>query len=303
MNAKKHHFKKIIPAIIALAIIFVALFIGKPSFSILTDTFNKFASNGSVSDYHFSVHYIDVGKADAILVKCDDKNILIDAGDVSTKSPVVAYLKREGVTKLDLVVATHPDRDHIGGMINVIYEFPIEKYLMPQVPEEIEPDNVTYEGLLSALHIRNVNTDIPKVPDDFILGEMRIKIFAPVKQYNNVNNNSIVMQIIYKDKKFLFTGDAETESENDILSKGYDLESDVLKVGHHGSKTSTSVKFLEAIKPKYAVICVGEDKNKLPKQEIIDRLNSAGARIYRTDINGTVILATNGDKIAAFTEK
>lgn len=254
-------------------------------------------------NFDMSVHFIDVGKADSIYIKCKDKNILIDAGEKSTSNIVNEYLKKQNVKKLDLVIATHPHSDHIGGMPKVIEEFEISKIMMPELTINDIPTSRSYEKLLKALKNKNLNADLPSLGSEFKLGELSIQTFAPIKQYEKVNNNSIVVKITYKSKSFLFTGDAEKESESDMINSGANLSADVLKIGHHGSKTSTSPAFLNHINPEFAVICVGEDQHNLPKKATIDRLKNKNIKIFRTDIHGTVILATDGDKITAFTEK
>lgn len=248
------------------------------------------------SDYEMSAHFIDVGKADSIYVNCKDKNILIDGGEQDTYNTVVEYLKKLGVKNLDLVIATHPHSDHIGGLPEVFYEFKIFKVFMPKVKDSLVPTSKIYEKFLLAIDKNKIPVKIPKAGETINLGDLEIKIFAPNGFYENVNNHSIVAKFIYKNVSFLFTGDAEKESESDILRKNYDVKSTVLKVGHHGSKTSTTKEFLRKVSPKYAVICVGEDKYNLPKKETITKLKECGAKIYRTDLDGDVVIATNGNE-------
>lgn len=250
-----------------------------------------------------SVHILDVGKADAIHINSGDKNILIDAGDVDITNPVTEYLKKNNISKLDFIIATHPHRDHIGGMKDIINQFSIEKFMMPEVPESITPTSKTYESMLSALSQNNIFVDKPHPGNNFNIGNMEISILGPKQQYNNLNNNSVVVKIKYLDKSFLFMGDAESESESDLLLSDYNLKSDVLKVGHHGSKTSTTQKFLDAVLPEYAVISVGPDSNNLPKADIINRIKKNNIKLYRTDINGDVTFITDGNTIEIETEK
>ncbi len=278
------------------------------TFKVITwrDVFNSVGLSdfSSVSDsYDMSVHFIDVGKADSIYIKCLDKNILIDAGEKNTYDLVNEYLRKQNVKKLDLVIATHPHSDHIGGMSKVIDEFEISKLIMPEIDEAIIPTSTSYEKFLNALQSKNILVEKPVPGSEFQLGEMSIQTLAPNRQYDNVNNNSVVVKVIFRNRSFLFTGDAEKESEEDMLGQNIDLKSDILKVGHHGSKTSTSDTFLNRVNPEYAVISVGEDKFKLPKKATIDKLKRKNIKIYRTDIDGTVIFSTDGNKIFVFTEK
>ena len=258
-----------------------------------------------ISDYDMSAHFIDVGKADSIYINCKDKSILIDGGEQDTYNTVLEYLKKLGIKSLDLVVATHPHSDHIGGLPEVLNEFKVFKVFMPKVKDGLVPTSKIYEKFLLAIDKNKVHVKVPTPGETITLGELEIKVLAPNGFYDNVNNHSIVLKIIYKDVSFLFTGDAEKESESDILKKNYDIKSTVLKVGHHGSKTSTTKEFLRKVSPKYAVICVGEDKYNLPKKETITKLKECGAEIYRTDIDGDVVIATNGkaDSIKIVTSK
>ncbi len=274
-----------------------------PSWSQIFNLFGLSDVDKNVKNYDMSVHYIDVGKADAIFITCNDKNILIDSGNVEPQNPVVEYLKRQQVSKLDLVIASHQDKDHIGGMSNILYEFEIDKFMMPQLPDNLIPSSNCYESMMYVLSEKDIPISFPKCGENFQLGDMQINILGPVKQSNDsTNNNSIVMQIIYKDAKFLFMGDAEEEEEYDILDLGINIESDVIKIGHHGSKTSTTQELLDAVLPKYAVISVGEDNNNLPKKSVLERLADSNVKVYRTDLNGNVIIATNGDKLSVFTQ-
>ena len=256
-----------------------------------------------VNDYDMSVHFLDVGKADSIYIHCNGKNILIDAGDVDTKNTVYEYLRKNHVKDLDLVMVSHPHRDHIGEMPQIINKFKIKKFIMPRVPESITPTFKTYESMLTALYENNINVDEPEYGASFMVGDMLLEIFAPTKGYEEMNNNSIVARITYGEDSFLFVGDCQKEEESDLISSGVDLSSDVLKVGHHGSKTSTTQKFLDKVSPKYAVITVGKDSSNLPKQSTIDRLNANNIEVYRTDMNGCVIFLTNGHGIDVKTQR
>lgn len=268
-----------------------------------TVSFTYSDSNFSSLDYDMTVHVLDVGKADAIYINCGNKNILIDSGDVDVTNTVYEYLRKMNVEKLDLVMVSHPHRDHIGGMTEIINGFTIEKFMMPCVPEDITPTNNTYLSMLQALSDKGILIDRPVAGESFEIGDISINIFGPLKQYNDLNNNSIVAQFIYGNDSFLFTGDASKDSEKDILSENFDIKSTVLKVAHHGSASSTTKKFLQAVNPDIAVISVGPDSNDLPKTSTIEKLDDNGTKVYRTDINGNVIFATNGDGVSVIIEK
>lgn len=266
----------------------------------LSDAHEK--SNDVLGD--FEVHFIDVGKADSIYIKSAKANVLIDAGDREPHDTVVNYLKNHNVSKLDLVVATHPHRDHIGQMADVINNFEISTFLEPDIPEEITPVTLTYEQMLKSLKNKNVNAKLAKAGENLVFDDFKIEVLGPISQGDSLNNNSIVLRVVYGGVSFLLTGDAEKTEENEILESGRNVKSDVLKVGHHGSNSSTSPKFLASVSPKYAVIPVSPDKSGAPTDKVLGRLKKfCGENIYRTDKNGTIIILTDGEKIGVKTQK
>lgn len=308
---KKFKNKNLFITTLILLLLFVSAIVfysDNPSIPTLNNIYNFFnISNGTVNEdyesYPLSIHILNVGKADAIYIKSNENNLLIDSGDTDTKEQVVQYLKNNNVKKLDLIIATHPHKDHIAGMPNVINTFSIDKFIMPDLSEDIVPTSKTYTSMLKSLNDNNVPVEKPIPGDTFDIGDLNIEILGPVNKYENLNDNSVVAKITYKNTSFLFTGDAEKDSEADLISSGANLKSTVLKVGHHGSKTSSTQKFLSAISPKYAVISVGPDSNNLPKDSTIERLKKNNIETYRTDKNGTVVFVSDGDNIDVFTEK
>lgn len=259
----------------------------------------------AASDYPLSVHFIDVGKADSIFIKCGKNNVLIDAGEKATYNVVQEYLRRINVKNLDLVVATHPHSDHIGGLPNIIKNFPIKKIIMPKIKDELVPTAKCYENLLIALKNKNIFVENPIVGTSFNIGDLNFTVLAPKldNNYDNLNDFSVVLKMVYKSQSFIFTGDAQSESEKDIIKTGLDISTNVLKVGHHGSKTSTSVAFLNKVSPQYAVISVADDRYKLPKKIIIDRLKNKNVKILRTDLDGTIVFGCDGTNFTIFKEK
>lgn len=262
---------------------------------------NEFSS--CAEDYPMSVHVLDVGKADCIFITCDSKNILIDAGETSIYKFVNEYLRKMNVKTIDQLILTHQHSDHVGAMSYIVDEFNIKSFMMPKLKDDMVPTFKSYERLLTSLDKKGTKAERPKPGKSYDIGQMKIDILAPLSQYDDMNSNSVVLKITYKNKSFLFTGDAGKVSEKDMISAGFDLKVDVLKVGHHGSKTATSQAFLNKVQPVYAAISVGEDRNKLPKKEIIERLKKNNIKIYRTDLDGTVVFATDGDDIKVFCEK
>jgi competence protein ComEC len=243
------------------------------------------------------VHFIDVGQADSILVHTPSgNNMLIDAGNNADADTVTSYLSGQGIKRLDVLIGTHPHEDHIGGMDVVIRQYPIGKVYMPKKTTNTR----TFEDVLQAVKNKGLKITAPVAGSAIDLDpKVKVQILAPNSaSYKDLNNYSIVLKVTYGKTSFLLTGDAERESEKEMLAKGYNLKADVLKVGHHGSNSSTSAAFLKAVAPKYAVICVGMGNDYgHPKQEILDRLSRARVKIFRTDLNGTIIAESNGEKV------
>ena len=262
---------------------------------------NEFSS--CAEDYPMSVHVLDVGKADCIFITCEGKNILIDAGETSIYKFVNEYLRKMNVKTIDQLILTHQHSDHVGSMSYIVDEFNIKSFMMPQLKDDMIPTFKSYERLLTSLDRKGMKAERPEPGKSYDIGQMKVNILAPLSQYDDMNNNSVVIKITYKNKSFLFTGDAGKESEKDMILAGFDVKADVLKVGHHGSKTATSQAFLNKVQPLYAVISVGEDRNKLPKKETLERLKKNNIKIYRTDLDGSVIFATDGDDMKIFCEK
>lgn len=241
------------------------------------------------------IHFIDVGQADSILIQDGETGMLIDAGNNADAKTVVNYLKKQGIENLSYVVGTHPHEDHIGALDSVINSFDIEKVLLPNVTSNTN----TYKDVLLAIKKKNLKVTVPKPGNTFTLGSSKFTIFAPnSKEYEDLNDYSIVIKLTHGSKSFLLTGDAEKVSESEMLKKNYDLQADVLKIAHHGSQSSTSDKFLKAVSPQYAVISVGKDnKYGHPTQKTLNRLKARKIPVYRTDKNGTIVMTCDGNHI------
>ena len=240
------------------------------------------------------VHFIDVGQGDAILIQLSSgKNILIDAGTTST--PVIAYLNKSNIKRLDGVIATHPHSDHIGGMADIIKSFDVGSFYMPRVTHTTK----TFENMINAVKNKGLKATEAKAGVSIDVGQgFKVYFIAPnSSSYDNLNNYSAVLKLELGKTAFLFTGDAEDISENEMLR--HNLQSELLKVGHHGSNSSSTASFLNAVKPQFAVICVGSDNTYgHPSSEVLGRLQAAGAKIYRTDEQGTIIATSNGSSIS-----
>jgi len=247
-----------------------------------------------VTSQIMEVHYINVGQGDSTLVKCGDQCMLIDAGDDTKGTLIQNYLKKQGVKKIDYLILTHPDTDHIGGAPVIITKFDIDKVFM----SNYEKDNKAYQKLIQALDNKRLKYSTPKVGVQYSLGTATITILAPNDEYDNPNDASIALLIQNGDNKFLFTGDSGEEAEEDILSNKIDISADVYKVGHHGSKYSTSPDFFREVSPTYAVISCGEGNSYgHPHAETLNTLRMNGVDVYRTDEDGTIIATSDGKGI------
>lgn len=250
------------------------------------------------------VHFLDVGQADSILVETPGGEImLIDAGNNDDGKAVVSYLKRCGVKKIDYLVGTHPHEDHIGGLDNVINSFKIGSVYMPRVNHSTK----TYTDVLGAVDNKGLKITSARAGVDIInSGELRAAILSPGStSYEEMNDYSAVIKLSFKDVSFLFTGDAGEIPEEEMLKRNFDLKADVLKVGHHGSHSSTSPDFLGAVRPDYAVLSVGAGNDYgHPHRETMTTLgNRKDIKTYRTDLNGTTVFSTDGKSIEIKCEK
>lgn len=233
--------------------------------------------------------------------------MLIDSGEIGCEEIVCSFLKRHGVKTLDLVVATHPHSDHIGSMAAVFDEFEVKKLLVPQIPQEYLSDLPLYDEVLSAADSESGCKTVYARPDmSFYLEDgAQLTVLGPVENYfDELNNWSVITKFTFESSAFLFTGDAEALAEHDLVLLSTDLSCDVLKVGHHGSRTSSSAEFLDAANPVYAVfLCGNGNVHGHPHQATKDSLKNRGIITFRTDLDGTVVFITDGTEISVETEK
>lgn len=251
---------------------------------------------GQIED-QMKVHYINVGQGDSILVQVNNKNLLIDAGPRESKDKLINYLDKIDIKKLDYVIATHPHEDHIGSMSYVIDKYDVESFYAPK----IEHTTKTFERMIEALSDKNLKINVIKEGTSSIaLGKNTgVSVFSPVDDtYEQLNNYSPIIKMEFGNNSFLFTGDAEKLVEKQVLEKGYDLKADVLKLGHHGSTSSTSEKFLKSVNPSICVIEVGKDNDYgHPHKETLELIKKNKVKVYRTDTYSDVVLVSDGSTI------
>lgn len=258
------------------------------------------------SQASLEVHFIDVGQADAILIQCDESssNMLIDSGDrfKASRDKLMDYLEEQGMKHLDIIVATHPHADHIGGFPRLFAEVPVGQVY----DSGYEHDSQLHNDYIALINDLEIPFGVLRRGDEITLGELVFHVLHPDEagfdQYD-INNVSIVLRLVYGDVSFLFSGDAEKEAESSMLSEELELEATILKVGHHGSRTSSTPSFIEAVNPEVAIIMVEEgNKYGLPDEEAIEALEAIGATVYRTDIDGTIVVWTDGWQYQVTTE-
>lgn len=249
----------------------------------------------------FQVHYIDVGQADSILILCDDDAMLIDGGNDADGDTVIAYLTSVGVTELDLVVASHCHEDHLGGLDKVVSAFPVEEVWYP----DYRHGSLNEEMFLEAVEKQGITPFQPDPGTTYTLGSAICQVVGPVtNEVEDPNDTSIVIKVVYGETSFLFTGDAEMAEENSILDAGYDISCDVLKVGHHGSNSSTKYRWLREAAPTYAVIQVGVgNEYGHPTEATLSILEDAEVTVYRTDLQGHIVCVSDGENISFHTQK
>lgn len=245
---------------------------------------------------NLSVTYLDVGQADCTLLQCDGEAMLIDGGDENSGTRIQKVLTDEGIDSLKYVVGTHPHSDHIGGLDVIITKFDVENVFLP----DIEGDTSTYEELLDAMDYKAITPIHPDIGDCYMLGSAYFTFLSDGSGYeDDINNSSLVLKVINGENEFLFTGDAEEPVETALVNSGADISADVLKIGHHGSSTSTCEEFLNKVDPTAVVISCGKDNDYgHPHDEVMERLTARDIDIYRTDESGTVTAISDGTDIS-----
>ena len=315
MSRKKHYYRKkrrkrTVPVLLALVVLILGIAgygngqadsISSALNTILTAA-SDLASGAEIQTAYapsdvtedLTVHFLDIGQGDCTLLTQGEHAMLIDAGYEKSSDELLALLEKQGVSHLEALVLTHPDADHIGGADVVIYKFDCNTILMP----ERKANTRTYDDVIQAMKSKDYTAIHPEVGDSYAFGESSFTILSPARNYEDSNDCSIVLRLTHGSNTFLFTGDAEEEAENDMLASGMNLSADVLKVGHHGSHTSTSDAFLDAVSPTYAVIsCETGNSYGHPHAETLNKLRAAGVQLFRTDDQGTITVTSDGSTL------
>ncbi|MBE6072233.1 MAG: MBL fold metallo-hydrolase [Clostridium butyricum] len=295
---KKH--KGNIKAQIITIIVFGLIALGSYLFG------NDFISNNDIGSVtgQLEVSYLDVGQGDAIYVKVNDYDVLIDAGPRSDAEKLMSQLEEKNIDDFEILIATHPHEDHIGGMTDVLKKYNVENFYMPKVSNTTK----TFEYMINAISDKGLKLKTIKDGTSIDLGSgSRIDVYSPIDDvYDDFNDYSPIMKLTYGETKLMFTGDAEELVEKQVLQKypSSELKSDVLKFGHHGSSTSSSEEFLNAVSPTYGVIsCAVDNEYGHPHKETLEKIKTYNIDTYRTDTQGQIQLLSDGKNIVIQTEK
>lgn len=261
---------------------------------------------GDLEEASLFVHYIDVGQGDSELIECNGEFMLIDAGENGGEASLIAYLRNAGVEKLKYVVATHPHSDHLGGVAEILEEFEVENVIMPKIPKAVTPTTKTYNRFLEAVKNTGTKGIYAKLDAEYTVGDATFRIMGSVNtNTENLNDFSVVIKLTHGENTFFFSGDAEAEAESDFVDRyGDELDCDVYKVAHHGSSSSSSEKLMNVLTPEICIISCGADNSYgHPHDETEELLESITDKIYRTDICGTVIVASDKQNYSVSYEK
>ncbi len=304
----KNERKKLAKLAVILVILLIASILGisipgiietpntEPTYT--TSVYTGNAANGTPEGI-LTITMIDVGQGDSFLIEQGDEVALIDCGTSSGGKAVVKYLQEKGITQIDKLFGTHPHDDHEGGMLHVITNIEVEMVILPEIKEEHAQTN-WYKKLYSELKTGGYDIQYVQVGTVYTLGEAEITVLGPISDPGDEKNNySTILKVSFGENDAIFTGDAETEVERDLLSYGQILQAEILKIGHHGSDTSSGEDFLDAVNPYYALISCGLDnKHDHPVKEIMQRLEERDIDVYRTDECGTVVITITATDIS-----
>lgn len=261
--------------------------------------------NETNGNFDFKITFLDVGQGDCAIIQSKDFVAMIDGGEAENAEKIVAFLQKENVDVLNYVFATHPHSDHIGSIPQVLEKIKCENFVIPHLQNEIVPTTQVYANLLNSVKASGASAVYSKLGQEIIAGDCKITVIGPVQQENELNDTSLVLLVKYRNKSFLFTGDMEDNAEKHLLKKGeMDLNVDVLKAGHHGSKTSSSQELIDVTSPKYSVVSCGSNNiYDHPNSEFLERAERNSMIVYRTDMQGNVTCNVQDDEILFTFEK
>lgn len=283
-------------------IVYILDFTGVSSISEIKNVFGAIDGVKPVGS-DFAVYYLDVGQSDCTIVICDDKVLMIDCGTYNQLNTIRQSIHSLEIDKIDYMLITHQHDDHMGSAVNLIEDLTVKNFIMPRLMQSNNVESKAYNVLINTFDSKKINKIPAQDCKSFMLGEALVEILAPTVQSNNLNNMSVVLKITYGDTEFLFQGDAESKIENDLLRSDYDIDVDVLKVGHHGSKTSSTDKYLDATSPQIAIISSGYGNNYgHPNGTILERFEQEGITAFSTFLNGDITVSSDGKIITVYTQ-
>ncbi len=314
MNKKSKSFKlrvfwkknKLLLTISLVVLVFLLSLLpaSQSAMKFIEDKLNLFGIPGVTENYPLNIYFLDVGKADSIVIEYDGKFVMIDCGTVDRKDDIEIMLRKLEAEEIEYLFLSHPDSDHTGSAAHIIEEFSVREIIQPEIREELIDYEINRE-LSAAIDAANEKNSrlIYSNSGSYLIGEMKLEILGPINEHFDVNDYSLIIKLTYKNTSVLFCGDMEIRAENQMIKAGSDLSADVIKAGHHGSRTSSGEEFLKAVNPDYAVLCTGKDASNLPNAEVLGRFEDLGTQMYRTDLDGLVTLSTDGEEIIFTTEK
>lgn len=305
-------YRRIYDRLILLAIVLVILLFGiittLEKFNIISwgELLNKFSVIDTVSqtDSDFTIRYLNAGQSDCTIITCGDQTMLIDTGTYNQIDTIASALKSLNITKIDYLVITHQHDDHMGCATRILKDYDVKNIIMPKLSEINMVTTVSYEELLNTISEKEVRAIAAEPGLKFNVGEATVNFYSPLSQDKNLNNMSSVFKVVYGETSFLFQGDAEKKVEKALIKEGYDLTADIIKVGHHGSNTSSTEKYIKAVSPKAAIIsCGAGNEYGHPHSETIETLNQNGVDIFVTMLLGDITVTSDGKTINITTSK
>ena len=295
---------KIVCVVLIISLIFEILcIIGVTSWTDLLYT-SGIVDGVKKQDSDFTVYFLDSGQGNCAIVVCDDKVMMIDSSTVNQAYNIRNNLYMLGIDTIDYLLITHQHDDHIGSASKIINHYSVSNILMPKLSIQNNVDSLTYDNLIKTISNKNINAKAISNGDSFMLGSALIEILAPMKQDKNINNMSVVLKITYGNTTFLFTGDSEKDVEKQLLREGVDVSADVLSVGHHGSKTSSTDNFLFSVNPQYAIISCGKGNNfGHPSGDTIMKFEKMDIIPFITSVNGDITVTSDGNNVTVTPQK